>query len=55
MGTADLKPEESGSPKRRRKLGAVLMAAGLLTQDQLTKALEECARSGPSPRVCLTN
>jgi len=46
MGTADLKPEESGSPRRRRKLGAVLMAAGLLTQDQLTKALEECARSG---------
>ena len=46
MGTADLKPEESGSPKRRRKLGQVLMEAGLLSQDQLTKALEECARSG---------
>ncbi len=46
MGTADLKPEESGSPKRRRKLGEVLLEAGLLTQDQLTKALEECARSG---------
>src|SRR2546425_12805636 len=46
MGTADLKPEESGSPKRRRKLGQVLMEAGLLSHDQLTKALEECARSG---------
>src|SRR5712692_3552477 len=46
MGTADLKPEESGSPKRRRKLGQVLMEAGLLSQDHLTKALEECARSG---------
>src|SRR2546428_200321 len=46
MGTADLKPEESGSPKRRRKLGQVLMEARLLSQDQLTKALEECARSG---------
>jgi type IV pilus assembly protein PilB len=46
MGTADLKPEESGFPKRRRKLGEVLMAAGLLTTDQLTKALEECTRSG---------
>jgi type IV pilus assembly protein PilB len=46
MGTADLKPEESGSPKRRRKLGEVLLEAGLLSQDQLTKALEECARSG---------
>jgi len=46
MGTADLKPEESGAPKRRRKLGEVLMEAGLLSPDQLTKALEECARSG---------
>src|SRR5437879_3501756 len=41
-----LKAEQSGAPKRRRKLGAVLMEAGLLTQDQLTKALEECARAG---------
>ena len=40
------KAEEAGAPKRRRKLGEVLMEAGLLTQDQLTTALEECARSG---------
>ena len=40
------KAKESRAPKRRRKLGEVLMEAGLLTQDQLTKALEECARSG---------
>jgi type IV pilus assembly protein PilB len=46
MGTTDLKPEESGSPKRRRKLGEVLMEAGLLSQEQLTKALEECAKAG---------
>jgi type IV pilus assembly protein PilB len=46
MGTTDLKPEESGSPRRRRKLGEVLIKAGLLSQDQLTKALEECVRSG---------
>jgi type IV pilus assembly protein PilB len=41
-----LKAEESGAPKRRRKLGEVLLEAGLLSQNQLTKALEECARSG---------
>src|SRR5207245_9467506 len=40
------KAKESRAPKRRRKLGEVLLEAGLLTQDQLTKALEECARSG---------
>src|SRR5213593_2668955 len=40
------KAKESRAPKRRRKLGEVLMEAGLLTQDQLTKALEESARSG---------
>src|SRR5439155_18553055 len=41
-----LKAKESRAPKRRRKLGEVLIEAGLLTQDQLTKSLEECARSG---------
>ena len=41
-----LKAEESGAPKRRRKLGEVLIEAGLLSQDQLTNALVECARSG---------
>ena len=41
-----LKSEESGSPKRRRKLGEALMEAGLLSQEQLTKALEECAKAG---------
>src|SRR5438309_1174959 len=41
-----LKVKESKAPKRRRKLGEVLLEAGLLTQDQLTKALEDCARSG---------
>src|SRR5213593_665112 len=40
------KAKESRAPKRRRKLGEVLMEAGLLTQDQLTKALEASARSG---------
>jgi type IV pilus assembly protein PilB len=44
MGTADLKLEESGSPKRRRKLGEVLIEAGLLSQEQLDKALDECAK-----------
>src|SRR5437899_3078542 len=46
MGNTDLKLEESGSPKRRRKLGEVLVEAGLLSQEQLTKALEECALTG---------
>src|SRR2546429_10008711 len=41
-----LKVKESKAPKRRRKLGEVLLEAGLLPQDQLTKALEDCARSG---------
>ena len=41
-----LKAEESGAPKRRRKLGEVLIEAGLLSQDQLTTALVECAQSG---------
>jgi type IV pilus assembly protein PilB len=41
-----LRPDESGSPKRRRKLGEVLMEAGLLSQEQLNKALEECAKAG---------
>jgi len=40
------KAKESKAPKRRRKLGEVLIEAGLLTQDQLTKALQESARSG---------
>ena len=38
--------EETASPKRRRKLGEVLVEAGLLSQDQLAKALEECAKVG---------
>ena len=41
-----LKAEEPVAPRRRRKLGEVLLEAGLLSQDQLTKALEECVRSG---------
>jgi len=41
-----LKAEESGTPKRRRKLGEVLVEAGLLSQEQLDKALEECGKAG---------
>jgi len=41
-----LKSDEAASPKRRRKLGEVLVEAGLLSQDKLTKALEECAKAG---------
>jgi type IV pilus assembly protein PilB len=41
-----LKAEEPVTPRRRRKLGEVLMEAGLLSQDQLTRALEACGRSG---------
>ena len=41
-----VKPEETVSPKRRRKLGEVLVEAGLLSQEQLAKALEECAKAG---------
>ena len=41
-----LHSEETASPKRRRKLGEVLVEAGLLSQEQLTKALEECAKVG---------
>src|ERR1700687_5189016 len=40
-----LKAEESGVPKRRRKLGEVLLEAALLSQEQLDKALEECAKA----------
>src|SRR5437016_5164226 len=40
------KIEEAGSPKRRRKLGEVLLEAGLLTPDLLIKSLEECTKSG---------
>ena len=40
-----LKSEESGLPKRRHKLGEVLMEAGVLTEAQLKKALEESART----------
>ncbi len=38
--------EDSGSQKRRRRLGEVLLDEGLLSQDQLTKALEEVTRTG---------
>jgi type IV pilus assembly protein PilB len=38
--------EDSGSQKRRRRLGEVLLDEGLLSQDQLTKALEEGTRTG---------
>jgi len=41
-----VKPEETASPRRRRKLGEVLMEAGLLSQEKLTKSLEECAKAG---------
>jgi type IV pilus assembly protein PilB len=41
-----LKSEETASPKRRRKLGEVLTEAGLLSREQLTKALDECAKAG---------
>lgn len=41
-----VKPEETASPKRRRKLGEVLVEAGLLSQEQLAKALDECAKAG---------
>ena len=48
MGDAKetLNSEETASPKRRRKLGEVLVKAGLLSQEKLTKALEECAKAG---------
>jgi len=38
--------EDSGSQKRRRRLGEVLLEEGLLSQDQLSKALEEGTRTG---------
>ena len=38
--------EDSGSQKRRRRLGEVLLEGGLLSQDQLSKALEEGTRTG---------
>jgi len=38
--------EDSASQKRRRRLGEVLLDEGLLSQDQLTKALEEVTRTG---------
>ena len=41
-----VKPEETASPTRRRKLGEVLVEAGLLSQEQLAKALGECAKAG---------
>lgn len=41
-----LPSEETASPKRRRKLGEVLVEAGLLSQEQLTAALEECTKAG---------
>jgi type IV pilus assembly protein PilB len=41
-----VKPEEPGKPKRRRKLGEMLIEAGLLSQSQLTQALEECGNVG---------
>ncbi len=41
-----LKAEESGTPKRRRKLGEVLVEVGLLSQEKLARALEECAKAG---------
>src|SRR5438876_9304326 len=40
------KAKESRAPKRRRKLGEVLLEAGPTSQDQLTKARKEGARSG---------
>lgn len=41
-----VKPEETAPPKRRRKLGEVLVEAGLLSGEQLAKALDECTKAG---------
>jgi type IV pilus assembly protein PilB len=38
--------EDSGLPKRRRKLGEILIEASLISQAQLRPALEECGSSG---------
>ncbi len=38
--------EEAVAPKRRRKLGEILVEAGLLSQEQLAKALDESAKAG---------
>lgn len=39
-------PEEAAAPKRRRKLGEILVEAGLLSREQLATALDECAKTG---------
>src|SRR4029078_10889968 len=38
--------EKAQSPQQKKRLGHILCEAGLITQDQLKKALEEHKRSG---------
>jgi len=43
--TAPSTPEEIAAPKRRRKLGEILVEAGLLSREQLVTALEESTKA----------